>query len=111
MLLRVTQKSLFAKAIQQAAYSHGPTIGQVYAGYRKIDELLARVRPDSKTDPAQIDELLAKGEITPTMAAHFKKDITMQNEAKSSLYPALVILYSQNPPSIGSASSGTSACP
>lgn len=84
LLLRAARKSPSLKAIQLAAYSHGPTIGQVYAGYRKIDELLARVRPDSKTNPAQIDELLAKGEITPTMAEHFKKDINMQNEAKSS---------------------------
>lgn len=64
-------------------YSHGATLGEVYASYQKVDEHLRRLRPDLITDAAKIEELQAKGELTPTMAAHFKKEIAASNEAKS----------------------------
>jgi hypothetical protein len=64
-------------------YSHGPTVGDVYQGFRKVDELLLRLRPDLMTEVKQVDELLTKGELTPTMAKYFKKEIEMSNEAKS----------------------------
>lgn len=67
------------------SYSHGPTVGEVYAGFRKIDEVLARVRPDRTTSPEQIDQMLARGDITPTMASHFKKDAAMMTEATSTV--------------------------
>lgn len=65
------------------SYSHGATIGQVYATYQKVEEHLRRTRPDLINDPAKIDELQAKGELTPLMAAHFKKEIAHSTEAKS----------------------------
>lgn len=64
-------------------YSHGATIGEVYGGYRKIDALLARLRPDQCRTTQEIDSMLSRGELTPTMAEHFKHDIRMMNEAKS----------------------------
>lgn len=70
-------------ALSPRHYSHGATIGEVYAGYRKFDEHLRRTRPDLVGDPAKIDELQTRGEITPLMAAHFKKDIAHSMEAKS----------------------------
>lgn len=64
-------------------YSHGATIAEVYASYRRVDEHLRRTRPDLINDSAKIDELQSRGEITPLMAAYFKKDIAHALEAKS----------------------------
>lgn len=64
-------------------YSHGATVGEVYQGYRKVDELIGRLRPDLMNNVKQIEDLLAKGEITPTMAQYFKHDIESRDEAKS----------------------------
>lgn len=67
------------------SYSHGATIGEVYSSYRKIDALLARLRPDQCRTTQEIDSMLGRGELTPTMAEHFKHDIRMMNEAKSTI--------------------------
>lgn len=64
-------------------YSHGPSVGDVYGSYKILDEHLRRLRPDLVTDKGQIDSMLKAGEVTPTMASIFKKDIDMSDEAKS----------------------------
>jgi hypothetical protein len=80
----------FQTAILVRNYSHGPTVGQVYQDYRKIDQLLGRLRPDLMTEKEQIEKLLSQSEITPTMAAYFKKEIDVSNEAKSTIHSTMV---------------------
>lgn len=82
-LFRNLTKTPLGKHWITRPYSHGPTVGEVYATYRKLDEVLARVRPDSTTDIATIDAMLSRGDITPTTAEHFKREARMMNEAKS----------------------------
>jgi hypothetical protein len=82
ILGRTLAKALPIRNLRRA-YSHGATVGQVYEGFRKLDEHLARVRPDMVTESRQIDALLASGEITPNIAAHYNKEIAASKEAKS----------------------------
>lgn len=77
-----------SSSVSSRCYSHGATVGEVYASYRKFDEHLGRTRPDLIGDPVKIDELQAKGELTPLMAAHFKKEIAHSVEAKSLSKPS-----------------------
>lgn len=73
----------------QRPFSHGPTMGEVYASYQKIDEVLRKVRPDLVADPEKLREMQANGDITPTMAEHFIKEAKVMKEAKSMYHPQM----------------------
>lgn len=74
-------------------YSHGPTIGQVYGSYQKLDKHLSHLRPDLITDLGRLDALQASGELTPNMASIFKKQVEDSNEAKSNDRLALFMSF------------------